>query len=328
MPSPSGLRREAKPIRKYAVECCLGALPWRGFCGIMATMHNHPKMRSFFGWILAAIAGCGWPGYGSIVVNYDADTNGTGSLATRTLTQSIDLDGDLANDDSRVSRSFSDLGGSPWSTGASYLGPALFGGFSGEALDGNKNTDDYSLTAFNLRYQTSSPASGRLQLALLFQASEEGLRFDETSSMVISGNGGASAGLSRFENLGQVHWMVRNGTNFYVSNTLIGNANAGTRTLDATELAGELWALYDPQEAANFTLSLTFDTPTSSLKNLNGFGLMVYKPAFTSVRHWLGFSEFKVDAVPVPESSSLALLVLAGTGLVTICQRRRSRPHE
>lgn len=159
----------------------------------------------------------------ALVVDYDVDTNGTGSLAARTVFPNLDLDGDTLNDDSRVLRAFTDVGGTPWSTGAGYVGPTLFGGAIGESFNNpNRNFGDYGL--LNIRYQPNATnESGRVHMALIFDASQTGLTFDTggsgTSSMTVFGNGGAGVNMTRFENLGDVRWLVRNGTSFYVSNT-------------------------------------------------------------------------------------------------------------
>lgn len=262
----------------------------------------------------------------SLVVNFDTDTNGTGTLAARISQQNIDIDGDSLNDDSRQLFGFNNIGGASWSTGASYAGPALYGGFIGESLNvANRTTGDYGLSPFNLRWQpTGTNESGRLHIAVLFDAGGSFL-FDAgaagTSFMQVSGNDGGA--MPRFENLGQARWLVRDGSTLYVSQTLIAN-DAGGRVLDSAEMENQLWAVYSPADAYAFNLSLTFDTPTNAFSDLNAFGLITYKAENTAVRHWLSFTEFKVDAVAVPEPATIALL-LGFCALGLAAARRRAR---
>lgn len=257
----------------------------------------------------------------SLVVDFDTDTNGSGSLATRTVFPNLDLSGNGDDDDSRVARAFTDVGRTPWSTGASYTGPTLYGGLVGESLGiSNRNIAGYALTPFDVRYQTTGDGeTGRLHMVLLFEANQTGLTFDTgpggTSSMVLSGDNGGS--INRFDALGEVRWVVRNGSDIFVSESLISNT-VGGRVLDAEELADEMWAVYDPADGFAFNLTLNFDTPTSALTNMNAFGVMTYKEDFTPSRHWFQFREFKVSAIPEP--ASLALLAVGG---MLLAGRRR-----
>lgn len=54
---------------------------------------------------------------------------------------------------------------------------------------------------------------------------------------------------------------------------------------------------------------------------MNAFGLIVYKTALDQTRSWISFAEFKVDAVPVPEPASLALLGIGG--MLMVGRKRR-----
>jgi len=227
----------------------------------------------------------------TLVVDFDPATYGTGTLRGGNPTaQTLDLDNDGTADDCRTTRAFTDPGETSWSTDKSatglYTGPTLYGGVVGEGINLKKQFDAYALTSFAIRWQTNgTDQSGRLHIAVVFAADSDGLSFDTgeggTSSMTIANNGGD---LSRFDFLGDARWLVRNDTTYYVSQTTIANNSAG-RTLDATELANEMWAVYSPEDAFDFNLSLSFDTATSSLTDMNAFGLITYKEDFTAVRH-------------------------------------------
>jgi len=239
-------------------------------------------MRNRHGFVITMMGLAAWMGLetalGAVVVRFyrnDPITQGFGAKPSATV---VDLDGD-GPDDSQVKRDFTHPGESPWGVGDYFT---LFGGGIGQCLNSTSLTfGDYSLSStygFNLRYQTTGTGqSGRLHLALVFPASQQDLSFDlspgSTSFMRISGDNDGSLG--RFENLGAVRWLVRNGTDYYVSQSTITNT-AGGRRLDAAELASEMWARYDPSAAFAFQLNLQFDTPTSQLTRLNAFGIVAY----------------------------------------------------
>jgi hypothetical protein len=251
------------------------------------------------------------PAFATLVVNYDVASYGTGTLAAYSS----------GNDGTTWwnQRAFTDPGGTKWSSGAGYTGPALYGGIRGETQGGAKvGYDGYALTPFDIRYQTTTTGlTGRLEMALVFDSGQTGLRFDGTSSLMLGRSGYTT--LERFESLADVRWLVRNGSTYYVSQSLIANTTAGL-TETSSELAGEMWAVYNPADAAAFSLSLTFDTPSSSLTNLNAFGVMTYKSSFSAVRSWLKFNQFHADAI-IPEPATMSLLGLGAMAML----RRKSR---
>lgn len=272
------------------------------------------------------------PSFAGLVVNFDGSVQGSGSLASPVQQKDLELDGDADNLDSRVIRAFTNPGGAAWSTGGGYTGPALYGGFVHETLNKRDiGTAGYALTSsFDLRVQSNGTGTnseaivGRQAIAVVFDSAQTGLSFDNTSYLSLTGDN--AGGLSRLESVGEIRWLVRNGTTYYVSQTLFSNANAAGRVLDATELASETWAVYNPADAFNFSLSLTFDTATSALTDLNAFGFSAYKSSFTGARHWLNFGEFKADAVPatvIPEPATLGMGVLGMAGLLLTRGRRR-----
>ncbi len=280
--------------------------------------------------IVAAVAmTAGWAS-GALVVNFDTES-GVSGLAARTMVQNQDLDGDSSNDDSYVYFGFNNPGGTAWSSVSGHY--ALYGGFRGEAFNNNnRNTGDYSMDATNgfyLRYQPNATGeTGRVVMMPFFYAAPSPQPYKLTDAgnyLQVSGNSNGAMG--RFENFEQARWMVRNGTTFYVSQTSIANTNVGTRTLDSTELASEMWAVLDPASAYGFTIgTLNFNTPTSALNNLNGFGMFLYSPTPSQSRRWIGFTEFRVDATPIPEPGSVGLLLGAG-GLLMVMRRRLRRMH-
>jgi hypothetical protein len=217
-------------------------------------------------------------------------------------------------------------------TGGGYAAQPFYGGIFGEeyvdtgGFDDRKiSNDDTNGDYFNLRFQTtgSSGQSGRVHMAVFFDkgdflagADASPVSFDSASSLSFAPD------IARLENLGEVHWLVRNATQFYVSQTLVADSADG-RLLDGTELAAEMWAAYDPTAAFNMDFdqaSASFTTATSAFTDITAVGFMVDKDTFTASRHWLQFRDFEVDAVPEP---GCAALLVAGGLVVLVCRRHR-----
>lgn len=253
------------------------------------------------------------------------DTNS--NLANRTTNFNIDLSGNDEDDDSQVFFGFNDIGDTAWSTNTTGDYPyALYGGFIGETHgNSNRNLGTYSLNSsgFQFRYQPDNEGeSGRLTIAIVFESSQTGLQFDSNSYLRIGGGNTwqTDASLDRYENLGETRWLVRNGSTYYVSETQFNNSNAAGRLLDGADIAATNWAVYDPSDAFDFNLSLNFNTSSSSLTDLNAFGVITYKDALESNRKWLQFRQF--EAVAIPEPGTLVLVGIA-LGSLLLFRRRR-----
>jgi hypothetical protein len=260
------------------------------------------------------------------VAFYSTDTNSP--LAARTTNFNIDLDGDSVNNDSRVFFGFNNPGDAAWSSNTTGNFPyALYGGFMAESY-GNptRNLGTYALGAggFALRYQPDSAGeSGRLTTALVFEASRDDLSFDSNSFMRIGGGNvwQTDANLGRFDNLGSARWLVRNGSTYYVSETLVANSVDG-RLLSGAEIAATNWAVYNPADAYAFNLNLNFNVASSTFEDLNAFGIMTYKTAIDTTRSWLEFTQFEVVAVPEPSTYAALFGLFA---LACVALRRRLR---
>lgn len=255
------------------------------------------------------------------VVQFDSALGqGSGNFAVPTVDGSQDLNGDT-HLDNRLTNAFSAV--TPLNNGVgTYTGPDIFGGLTGDALRGpdgsgtpDTSFDNRGLATFSWRHQVTAPVTGNVHAAIYFEvdgvAYPSGVQLDGTSWFGFSSLADGSVdGVSRFENLGQVRFMVAttNGA-FYVSNTAAAD-NADGRILDGTELATETWQLFDPAANLNFDATgASFLTSTSDLNTLgvSGFGMVVDKDTYSTTRHWLEFTKFYADAV-VPEPSTFALV--------------------
>jgi hypothetical protein len=122
--------------------------------------------------------------------------------------------------------------------------------------------------------------------------------------------------------------LVRNGSDHYLSNTVLDWSTAGSTTefsLDSTDLASETWASYDPTSSLNFDQTSTFSAVV--LDDLTGVGIYFEDDMFDIVatggqQFSIGLRSFTATAVPEP-SAVAALLGLAAFGLVW--RRRRAQ---
>ncbi len=233
------------------------------------------------------------------VVTYGGDFTAANNVFFRGVSPAAanaDLDGDGAADDSSVTYPFSAT--TPLSPTANYTGPRFFGGIRGAALNQtgltfgerqivNAGANDL----IGLRYQPSSTAQGQLHLVLYFDkanflggGASAAVKFDHKSRLRIA--------TTRFENLGTVRWLVRDGTQFFVSEATV--AANGALTF-ANNLDDGRWAPFDPAASLNFDAAAAVFAPRD-FQDLTAFGLVADKDAFTAARHWLSVSLFEVVA--------------------------------
>lgn len=109
--------------------------------------------------------------------------------------------------------------------------------------------------------------------------------------------------VTRFDALGQVRWLVRDGTNYFVSETRLSNTTAGLRLSFASASDHGRWAVFDPRQALNFDqTNAVFQTRVFT--NVTGVGLLVDNDTWDASRHWLSFggfeclAQFETDTAP------------------------------
>jgi hypothetical protein len=271
------------------------------------------------------------------VVLYDSTLGqGSGNFATPSV-QTFDINSDTYLDN-RLTNAFSSV--TPLNNGvASYTGPDIFGGLTGDALRGSDGSgtpdsgfDTRALSAFSWRHQVSAPITGNVHAVLYFKVNgasyPTGVTLGATNWFGFSSLADGSVdGVNRFENTGTVRFMLATSDGaFYVSSSAAADSADG-RVLDGTELATESWQLFNPAVDMNFDQgSATFGTSTADLNAIGiaGFGLVVDKDSYSSDRHWLDFTRFYAEASPIPEPSTLALASLASLAGLLVFRRRRT----
>jgi len=250
--------------------------------------------------VLAITCGLALPATGAILVDYNHDDGQAGGNLNQpnTIQTGVELGGGLGADSLRRI-TLADNSPDPWSsTAGDYVGPAYSIVWEGIELNGTGAWDSRDSNPLSIRYQTNGTGqAGNFHLAVFFEASSATL--DATSSFF--------AQIQRSESVGTLRWLVRDGSTFYVSDATL---SGGSNTLDnGAGLLTTNWAVHDLATTANFDAdNASFSTLSTAFTDLNAFGLIADKDSLTATRHWFEMQDFTVDAVPVPEPSTYAIL--------------------
>jgi len=115
---------------------------------------------------------------------------------------------------------------------------------------------------------------------------------------------------------GGYRWLVRNGPQYYVSQSSLGN-NTLAAQLDLDEIAAEMWAAYNPVQGTydmDFdAATAAFDTPSSALTDITAVGLIWDLNTYDGSRRWTSWGTFRAVAL-VDTPINRGPLVEAGTG--------------
>lgn len=213
-------------------------------------------------------------------------------------TEVVDLDGDGA-DDSRTGYPFS-LATPFAAQGAHYFLQPLYGGAIGEltnSTDKKLADDKFKDFAFSdtlsVRYQTSAGQVSKLWMAFFVQKADFYNGGADHPVEFRSGSFMRLGNVSKFDALGQVRWLVRDGTAFYVSEATITPDADLTFASDGDD--GN-WAPFDPaanmdfDEAAAVFASMNFTDITAAGIYVDGGVPLDGK------RRWLTFGRLEVGA--------------------------------
>lgn len=242
------------------------------------------------------------PGAPRLIIDYGGQLYAEGRQDIRSRFETrevqIDISGDGINNDSRAYYAFSTT--DPL-TPADWNGPEIFGGFMGEAVNRPNSSFGwryvYEDGRFSINYQTTGEGeTGRFYGAIYVDkkdfvggGSDAPVTFETGSSLHL-------LGMNRWENLGEVRWLIREGDTFYVSDILVNRIEGQAALYFADDEDHGLWASFDPYD------SLLFDAASAEFMSMTfvdvtGAGFVMTKSEFTNSRHWMEFAGIEMKAV-------------------------------
>lgn len=255
-------------------------------------------------------------GYGSSSGEFRGGANPTQTV--------MDLSGNGVAEDLRIEYEFSEtLPLSP--TDGGYTEVPVYGGIRGDILrhSPSRRFDTRTLGSnFSLRLQRDAA----LHMAV-FWAKDDFLNGgDEKRVSFGEGSHIRMGGIDRWENLGDVRWLVREGDTYFVSEATFPGPDGGAVRIDFTGGPDEgLWAPHDPAADLNFDAASAQWEPMV-FDDVTAIGFITDKDIHTNVRHWLGFSTFDVsarlfgpaDAPPVGPVAPVVRMTRPGDSLVRL----------
>lgn len=208
-----------------------------------------------------------------------------------------DLDEDGAVDDSWAEFAFSLT--EPLADGPNYFLQPLYGGMRAEALNqtGNRFADHYVddnvfSDHFDLRYQVSSGASGRMWTILFFDKADFYNGGADKPVEFRSGSYLKMGDVGKFDALGQVRWLVREGDQFYLSEDTLERNDEWVFAADDDD---GRWAPFDPVTTWDFDQDNAVFA-TMDFSDITAVGVYTDGGSLSGARRWFDFGLFQVNA--------------------------------
>ena len=233
-----------------------------------------------------------------------------------------ELDGDGANDDTALGWSFNLTNRLSPTNG--YFGQPFYGGIRGQVLNATNSAYGDSGIAHNAnfkdtlnqRLQTSGAQGSRWHWCVFWDkrdfyngGASGTVRFDTNSALRMFG-------ISSLENAGTLRWLVRDGTNFFVSEHPLTNTSGTARYTNFTAATDGNWVAYTPATELNFDQTNAVFAPRK-FTDITAAGFIVDQDTFAAVRHWIIFENFEMRATMLPESFGI-LAASVTNGLATL----------
>lgn len=259
------------------------------------------------------------------IVDFGYDDLVTGSFrgVEPATASGLDWDGDGNDDFARYYNFREDIPFSP-GTPASPNDRKFYGGMVVRVKDGTTGFGGAGVSGYTpydkvgIRFDPTDPISANVTTVWFWDKAD--FRNGADSSLVSFGEGSELVLPALFDVFGGGYrWLVRNGSQYYVSQTAIDN-NALAAQLDSDEIAAELWAEYNPVPGSydmDFDASTAvFATPSSALTDITAIGMIWDLNNFGANRRWTSWTTFRAIAT-VDAVVNRGPLVDAGTGGVT-----------
>ncbi len=267
----------------------------------------------------------------AVVINYGGDYvsanqtilsfSSSDNAFVEESTLGIDFSGDGDTTDMVVSRAVS-LANPLIATSVDYTGPLFYGGLLVEDGDGTIDSGSQYLRIDNVGAADEIAIITRKSHAaipIFFQKADfTGVNPGE--SVKTAADSSISLGAGRSVN-GAYRFLIQNGLNFYVSETLASNT-------DSINPFTENFQQYDIADGTvdipfNAELGPTYTVPGSTFTDIQAVGYVYLKNATSSSGDALDVNAFSANLTVVPEPAALGLLGLGGLALLG--KRRRVR---
>lgn len=279
----------------------------------------------------------------SLLVNWGGEyvTNPQGFSGTYASITGLDIDGDGANDDMRFGYPYNASTPALFSPSSGYSGTSdrFYGGFSVNALNSSTaalqpNAGVVSSAGPDfMRMQTQQTANTSHNFAwFMYWDKSDFLNGWDSATVGLVDAGTMSVnirGSSNFQPETDLHFVIRQGTQFYVSEAYWSNTtapgsgyqgllpiNGGTITFNPLLLGSFGWKLYNPDGLDLQFVHGGYEFPT--FDDITAVGFYFDTRAFTQNNSKIEINGFSV----VPETSS-ALLALGGLGVALLTRRRK-----
>ena len=286
-----------------------------------------------------------------IMVNWggqyvDNNQSFNGTLPSYTVQNNQNLDGTGTGDDSRFGIAYNSSIPVPLSPQSGYSGTSgtFYGGFVVNTF-GNANADTQAVqpnaqgvhnngSTDHLKFQTQHSGNDHHSFALLMHWNKaDFLNGGDGGAVTLNNLSTFSLDIRNNSNINEnthLHFVVRNGTQFYTSEAFYGGTGAslleagylgaipdgGTATLNPV-VSGLGWKAYNPDGLDLQWQHGSWTSPT--FDNITGVGFFFDTLAFSQNNNNLELEGFRFSAIPEPSS---ALLALGGLGAVLLHRRR------
>ena len=280
-----------------------------------------------------------------LLVNWGGEyvTSPQGFSGTYTSITGLDIDSDGALDDMRFGYPYNATNPALFNPSSGYSGTSdrFYGGFSVNAL--NSSAAELQPNAGSvlsagqdyMRMQTQQTQNTSHNFAwFMYWDKSDFLNGWDSATVGLIDAGTMSVnirGTSNFQAETDLHFVIRQGTQFYVSEAYWSNAtapesgyqgplplNGGTITFNPLSLGSLGWKLYNPNGLDLQMQHGGYVFPT--FDDITAVGFYFDTRAFTQQNSKIEVNSFSV--LPVPETSS-ALLALGGLGVALLTRRRK-----